>query len=96
MYCVTAHYLTEPDDAPAVAEALVELARATRTEEGNVAYDVARSLEDEGHFVIVEAYRTEADFTAHRESPHFAEIGVARILPLLRERRVVAGEARAL
>lgn len=39
--------------------------------------------------MLYEEYATEADFTAHCATPHFREIVLARVLPLLESRDVL-------
>lgn len=85
---VTAHYYVEPENLAAVRPLLKDLAVASRTEPGNQGYVVAENIEAEGHFVITETYGSELDFTDHRETSHFQEIGVGKIIPLLKDRVV--------
>lgn len=91
-YQVIAHYRATSSTAEQVAELLPLLAAATRTEPGCLAYAVTRDLEDATHFVIVETYRGAEDLQVHRDTPHFRELGIGRIIPLLASREVVAGE----
>ncbi|MGO4238606.1 putative quinol monooxygenase [Pseudarthrobacter sp. YAF2] len=51
-------------------------------------YEYFRGVEDPQKIVILESYRTAADFQAHRDSQHFQEIGVGTIIPLLHDRSV--------
>lgn len=88
VFHVVAQYRARPGEGERVAALLLELAAASRTEEGNLSYDVARSLEDSHHFIIVENYVSESGFAAHRDSEHFQEIGVGRIIPALESRDV--------
>lgn len=90
VYQVIAHYRATNGRAEAVAENLTRLATASRQERQNLSYEVARSLDDANHFVIVEAYTSPEGFERHHESPHFQEIGVGRILPDLESRTVTA------
>lgn len=90
MYQVIAHYHANPGRGDDVVELLTALAEASRQEPENLSYWVSRSLEDADHFVIVESYTSADGFTAHREAPHFQEIGVGRIIPLLENRTVTA------
>lgn len=83
---ITAHYYVEGDNIATVHPLLKDLAVASRTEPGNLGYIVAENIEAEGHFVITETYGTEADFAAHRETAHFQEIGIGKIIPLLKDR----------
>ncbi|ROR65776.1 putative quinol monooxygenase [Agrococcus jenensis] len=89
-YVAIATYTAKPDTADRVAQRLPLLAEASRQEEGNISYSIARDLERPNVFTIVEVYRDEEAFTAHRESAHFASIGKMQIIPML-ESRVVVG-----
>lgn len=88
MFVVIARYRTDPQNAAAVAELLLPLAAASRTEPGNHGYEVLVSQHDPGSFVIVEHYPDRHAFDAHLASPHFNDIAVARIRPLLADRVV--------
>ncbi|MGY3127709.1 quinol monooxygenase YgiN [Agrococcus sp. UYP33] len=89
-YVAIATYTAKPDTADRVAQRLPLLAEASRQEEGNISYSIARDLERPTVFTIVEVYQDEEAFTAHRESAHFASIGKMQIIPML-ESRVVVG-----
>lgn len=89
-YTVIATYTAKPATADQVAELLPQLAAASRQEQGNISYSIARDLEQPLVFTIVEIYDDADAFTAHRESAHFASIGKMQIIPLL-ESRVVVG-----
>lgn len=43
----------------------------SRSEEGNLRYDLWRDLIDTGRFVLEELYRDQAAAAAHKESAHF-------------------------
>jgi len=74
----------------AVRDALREVARASREEEGNLAYQPFQDSEEPRVFQIFEMYRDDAALKAHGESAHFAEWVLERAVPLLeaRERHV--------
>lgn len=88
MFTVIARYFASPENAEEVARLLPQLAAGSRTEPGNISYTITRDLEHPERFVIVEEYASAADFAAHRETAHFQEIGVGKIIPLLGDRRV--------
>lgn len=85
---VIAHYLALPGNGDRVAELLAELAMHTRQEDANTAYTVSRSIENPNHFVIVEKYNCENGLEAHRNTPHFKQLGVQQIIPMLEKREV--------
>lgn len=88
MFQVVAHYHARDGKADEVAELLKKLAQASRAEEGNISYVIARCLDDDHHFVIAEQYVDAAAFDAHRDSEHFSEIGAEQIIPRLADREV--------
>ena len=45
----------------------------TRAEPGNYRFDVLQDPEDDHHFVIYEAFESEAAVDEHRKTPHYAE-----------------------
>ncbi|ALE91177.1 hypothetical protein AOC05_00365 [Arthrobacter alpinus] len=89
-YQVIAHYQAIPEKSDEVAANLAQLAEASRNEPDNLSYTVSRALDNPHHFVIIESYGSKAGFAAHRESDHFQQIGVARIIPALEDRTVTA------
>jgi autoinducer 2-degrading protein len=42
-------------------------------EAGNRRFDVLQDSEDEGRFILYEAYATAEDAAAHKQTPHYAE-----------------------
>lgn len=88
-YIVIATYTAKPETADRVAQRLPLLAEASRQEEGNRSYSIARDLERPNVFTIVEVYDDVDAFTAHRESAHFLSIGKMQIIPMLESREVV-------
>jgi autoinducer 2-degrading protein len=40
-------------------------------EPGNLRFDVLQSAEDPGHFILYEAYATELDAVAHKDTDHY-------------------------
>jgi len=44
----------------------------SRTEPGNLRFDVLRSEEDGTRFLLIEVYRSAAAATAHKQTPHYA------------------------
>ena len=89
-YQVIAHYQAIPEKSDEVAAHLTQLADASRQEPDNLSYVVSRALDNPHHFVIIEAYGSKAGFAEHRESDHFQQIGVAKIIPALEDRTVTA------
>lgn len=51
--------------------ATLQNATATRGEPGNLRFDVLQQIEDPSRFTLYEVYRSEADFKAHQQTPHY-------------------------
>ena len=71
MHVVSVTVHVKPDHVVRFTGAILENARATRQEPGNVRFDVLQHAEDPARFLLYEAYRTPADFTAHQQTPHY-------------------------
>jgi autoinducer 2-degrading protein len=52
-------------------QAILDNARNTRLEPGNVRFDVSRCEDDPARFLLYEAYRTKDDFAAHQRTAHY-------------------------
>jgi (4S)-4-hydroxy-5-phosphonooxypentane-2,3-dione isomerase len=50
---------------------MLDNARHTRLEPGNLRFDVLRQEQDPNRFTLYEAYRTPADFVAHQRTGHY-------------------------
>ncbi|GAA0384954.1 antibiotic biosynthesis monooxygenase [Acrocarpospora corrugata] len=85
---VIAHYTVSPGNEDAVLALLPKLVEASRTEPGNISYVAYRALDDERRFVLIERYVSREAFAAHRESPHFIDLALGQIVPLLASRVV--------
>lgn len=83
---VIAQYRTLPGRAEEVAEVLARHAVASRAEPGCIDFEACRSAEDGDRFVLLERYRDEAAFQAHRDSQHFRDNIEAVVATLLAER----------
>lgn len=82
------HYQAQPGRGDEVAALLARHTAATRAEPGCLDFTALRGVEDPDSFVLYERYASQATFEAHQASPHFRGIAVARIRPLLAERRL--------
>jgi quinol monooxygenase YgiN len=85
---VIARYTISAGNQDEVFEVLPRLIAAVRTEPGNIAFAAYRQLDDDRNVVLLERYASRDAFAAHRETPHFKELVLGRLVPLL-ERRVV-------
>ncbi|WP_371096254.1 putative quinol monooxygenase [Streptomyces sanglieri] len=88
-YVVVARYRTKEGEENTVLPLLDTMAAASREEPGNLAYRVHQGIEDPRAIVLYEEYASEADFTAHCATPHFQEIVLGRVVPLLESRDVL-------
>lgn len=52
-------------------EATLDNARNTRTEPGNVRFDVSQAVDEETKFLLYEVYQTPEDFTRHQQTEHY-------------------------
>jgi autoinducer 2-degrading protein len=67
--CVSVH--VKEGQVERFTEAILENARNTRAEPGNVRFDVLQQEQDPARFMLYEAYRTPDDFAAHQRTPHY-------------------------
>ena len=77
--------------ATAVAEVLKLVATVRQqslAEPGCLGYEVFRGADDAAAILLLERYRDRGAIDAHRESAHYRELLVERILPLLAGRQV--------
>ncbi|MFI8437749.1 putative quinol monooxygenase [Streptomyces sp. NPDC079020] len=88
-YVIVARYRTEPGEEDTVLSLLDAMAAASREEPGNLGYRVHQGIEDPRAIVLYEEYATEADFTAHCATPHFQDIVLGKVVPLLESRDVL-------
>jgi autoinducer 2-degrading protein len=86
--CVTIH--VKPEHVEQFIPAMLANAYGTRTEPGNLRYDVLRSADDPNHFILYEVYQTKEALAAHRETPHFQK-WLATVEPWMAEPRQRVG-----
>jgi quinol monooxygenase YgiN len=85
---VIARYTIASGKEEEVLTLLPRLTEATRTEPGNISFVAYRQLGDPSEIVLLERYDSREAFAAHRETPHFKDLVLGQIVPLL-ESRVV-------
>ncbi|MGA6158786.1 putative quinol monooxygenase [Stenotrophomonas sp. NPDC087984] len=88
-YVVVARYRTKEGEENTVLPLLDAMAAASRQEPGNLGYRVHQGTEDPRAIVLYEEYVSEAAFTAHCATPHFEEIVLGKVVPLLESRDVL-------
>lgn len=85
---VLARWQTRPGAVDQVLALAGELRRSSLAEPGCLGYEVFRSAEEPGTLLLLERYRDAAAIDEHRQSAHYRELVVARILPLLAARQI--------
>ena len=86
MIVVLARWTAKGEFLSFVLEAMIELQKATRSEPGNIAYDLFQDPQAPEKFLIYESYKDAQAVEAHRTSPHFQDIVVNQVVPKLLER----------
>jgi autoinducer 2-degrading protein len=71
MYVVCVQVHVRDDRVGEFTDAILDNARSTRGEPGNVRFDVLRQEQDPTRFLLYEVYRSAADFAAHQQTPHY-------------------------
>jgi quinol monooxygenase YgiN/predicted enzyme related to lactoylglutathione lyase len=89
MLIQSVHFTFTPEDADKAEALFRELRVASLKEPGVVGFDVARSHDKPGVFVLWEQYRDRAAFDAHVASEHYQRLVINGVRPLSRDR---AGE----
>jgi quinol monooxygenase YgiN len=59
-----------------------------RAEPGNLAFDAYLKVDDGRSYALLERYASRAALAAHRETPHFTQVLLGQIVPLLESRAV--------
>ena len=72
-----------------VLELIATVAWQSRAEEGNLFYHIHQSKSDTNVLVLSEAYADEAALDIHRNSDHFKNIVIGKIVPELENREVI-------
>ena len=85
---VVARWRLSAQAVEGVLALVADLRRHTLEEPGCLGYDVFRSTDDAGEVLLLERYRDDAAIEAHRNSKHYQELVVQRIVPLIIERKV--------
>ena len=79
-----AEFTARPGQGDTVAALLAGLAADVRQEQGNIAFECFRRLDDASKFVVYEIYRDKAAFSAHITAPYGAVFN-ARLRELIVE-----------
>jgi len=71
MYVVSVTIIVKPEHVTPFMEATLDNARNTRTEPGNLRFDVSQAEEDSARFLLYEVYHTQDDFIKHQQMEHY-------------------------
>jgi (4S)-4-hydroxy-5-phosphonooxypentane-2,3-dione isomerase len=72
VFVTLVHIHVKPDQVETFLDATRANHEASIREDGNVRFDVLRSVEDPTRFVLYEGYVDEAAAARHKETPHYA------------------------
>ena len=87
--CVAAHFRAQAGHEETVRQLLLQAAAAVRAgEPGNLMYTAHQDPKEPTQFFIYEQYTDQTALEAHRDSPHYQDLVVKQIGPLLAERTV--------
>ena len=75
--------VTDANDIPRVRDLLAQCVKGSRPEDGCVRYEVYHSEADPRRFLLVEHWRTRADWESHRERETVQQIYLPQVLPLV-------------
>jgi quinol monooxygenase YgiN len=82
---IARHTIAQANDDRVYA-LLPHLMAAARSAPGNLAFDAYLKLNDRANYVLLETYTSPGIFAEDRETSHFKEIVLGKILPLLSNR----------
>jgi len=71
MYVVSVTVFVNPGQEQAFVDATLENARNTRTEPGNVRFDVSQVADEPARFLLYEVYQDPDGFKAHQQTEHY-------------------------
>ena len=83
-----ARHTMKPGTESEVLPLVQQLVDAARAEPGNLAFDAFRSLRHPESYVLLERYASRDALAAHRASPHFQQIVIEQLVPLLADRTI--------
>ena len=87
MFVLSVSIHVKPEHVEEFIPAMLANAHGSRTEPGNLRYDVLRDEDDPNHFLLYEVYRDADALAAHRETPHF-QTWLATVEPWMAEPRI--------
>ncbi|MGW3635477.1 putative quinol monooxygenase [Streptomyces sp. NPDC005122] len=92
---VIARWSPRAGESESIAAVLPELIRGSRAEPGCLGYQIYRpDGAANGDLVLVERYADQTALDAHRDSAHFRDLVLERVVPLLADRHAVVTTVR--
>jgi len=86
---VFAKWQVKEGELDTVRELLLEVIEKSIKEEGNLFYKVLQSHSDTHLLVLFEGYRDETSLEVHRNSTHYQDLVIGKIVPRLEKREVI-------
>ncbi len=71
MFVVAISIWVKPQFIASFKEAILDNARNTRKEPGNIRFDVLQQEDDPARFLLYEVYHTKGDLARHQQTEHF-------------------------
>ena len=71
MFVVAVTVFVKPPFVRQFIDAILDNARNTRKEPGNVRFDVLQAEDDPNRFLLYEVYRQKDDFAKHQQTEHY-------------------------
>jgi len=73
MYVVSVTVFVKPENIQQFIDASLDNARGSRTEPGNLRWDLAQAEDDKSRFLLYEVYKCKDDFAKHQQTPHYVK-----------------------
>jgi quinol monooxygenase YgiN len=83
-----ARHTIKPGHEDEVLALLPGFVDAARAEPGNIAFDAYRKMGDGSSYVLLECYASREALAEHRSTPHFTQVLLGKIVPLLDSRTI--------
>ena len=71
MFVVAVYVYVKPEFVEQFKTAILDNARNTRKEPGNLRFDVIQGEDDPARFFLYEVYKAKEDFAYHQQQPHY-------------------------
>lgn len=90
---VFAKWQVKKDQVDTVLTIMIDVAKRSREEKGNIFYKVHQSIAYENTIILYEGYTDALAMEEHRSSDHFQTMVIGKIIPLLDSREVTVMSA---